>query len=126
MADGGMKHTPPGAQVSGQTQQFAVDGGRVLWRTDAEGIPPARLFISSPHDIDARYGKKSTTTWLGYKGPPDRDVATTSAPAADGDVTPAVPKISASPTCCRASTSSTRPMSTPNCEWTAAGSTGWT
>jgi transposase len=82
-------------------QQFAVDGGRVLWRTDAEGVPPARLFISSPHDVEARYGKKSTTTWVGYKVHLTETcedeaphlivhVATTPAPAADGDVTPAV------------------------------------
>ena len=46
-------------------QQFAVDDGQVRWRTDEDGVPPARLFISSPHDVEARYGKKSTTTWVG-------------------------------------------------------------
>ena len=29
-------------------QQFAIDAGRVRWRTEAEGIPPASRFISSP------------------------------------------------------------------------------
>lgn len=82
-------------------QQFAVDDGRVRWRTDEEGVPPARLFISSPHDVEARYGKKSTTTWVGYKVHLTETcedeaphlivhVATPPAPAADGDVTPAV------------------------------------
>jgi transposase len=43
-------------------QQFAIDAGRVRWRTDEEGVPPARLFISSPHDVEARYDRKSSTT----------------------------------------------------------------
>jgi transposase len=82
-------------------QQFAVEAGRVRWRTDDEGVPPARLFISSPHDVEARYGKKSTTTWVGYKVHLTETcedeaphlivhVATTPAPVADGDVTPAI------------------------------------
>ena len=82
-------------------QQFAVDDGRVRWRTDQDGVPPARLFISSPHDVEARYGKKSTTTWVGYKVHLTETcedeaphlifhVATTPAPVADGDVTPAI------------------------------------
>jgi transposase len=82
-------------------QQFAVDAGRVRWRTDADGVPPARLFISSPYDVEARYGKKSTTTWIGYKVHLTETceveaphlivhVATTPAPVADGDVTPAI------------------------------------
>ena len=82
-------------------QQFAVDAGRVRWRTEAEGVPPARLFISSPYDVEARYGKKDTTTWIGYKVHLTETcedeaphlivhVATTPAPVADGDVTPAI------------------------------------
>jgi transposase len=82
-------------------QQFAVDEGRGRWRTDQDGVPPARLFISSPHDVEARYGKKSTTTWVGYKVHLTETcedeaphlivhVATTPAPVADGDVTPAI------------------------------------
>src|SRR4051794_4619537 len=82
-------------------QQFAVDAGRVRWRTEAEGVPPARLFISSPYDVEARLGKKDTTTWIGYKVHLTETcedeaphlivhVATTPAPVADGDVTPAV------------------------------------
>lgn len=82
-------------------QQFTVEAGRVIWRTDEEGVPPARLFISSPHDVEARYAKKSTTTWVGYKVHLTETcedeaphlivhVATTPAPIADGDVTPAI------------------------------------
>jgi transposase len=82
-------------------QQFAVDAGRVRWRAEAEGVPPARLFISSPYDVEARLGKKDTTTWIGYKVHLTETceddaphlivhVATTPAPVADGDVTPAI------------------------------------
>jgi transposase len=82
-------------------QQFVVDAGRVRWRTEADGVPPARLFISSPYDVEARLGKKSTTTWIGYKVHLTETcedeaphlivhVATTPAPVADGEVTPAV------------------------------------
>jgi transposase len=82
-------------------QQFAIDAGQVRGRTEGGGVPPARLFISSPHDVEAREGKKGTTTWVGYTvhltetcedEPPHLivQVATTPAPAADGDVTPAV------------------------------------
>jgi transposase len=82
-------------------QQFAVDAGRVRWRTDADGVPPARLFISSPYDVEARLGKKGTTTWIGYKVHLTETcedeaphlivhVATTPAPVADGEVTPAI------------------------------------
>ena len=31
------------------------------------GRSAARLFLSSPHDVEARYGKKGTTTWVGSK-----------------------------------------------------------
>ncbi len=79
-------------------QRFAVDAGRVRWRTEAEGVPPARRFLSSPYDVEARLGKKDTTTWVGYKVHLTETceddaphlivhVATTPAPVADGEVT---------------------------------------
>lgn len=82
-------------------QQFYFTGGAVGWRTEREGIPPTRLYISSPHDTDARLGKKRTTQWVGYKayltetcddGLPRliTHVATSSAPTADGAITPDV------------------------------------
>ena len=82
-------------------QQFAVDAGRVRWRTEAEGVPPARRFISSPYDVEARLGKKDSTTWVGYKVHLTETcedeaphlivhVATTPAPVADGEVTPTI------------------------------------
>jgi transposase len=59
------------------------------------------LFISSPYDTEGRLGKKDTTTWIGYnvhltETCEDESphlivhVATTPAPVADGDVTPAI------------------------------------
>jgi transposase len=82
-------------------QQFAVDAGRVSWRTEAEGIPPASRFVSSPDDVEARYGKKRSTSWVGYKVHLTETceddaphlivhIATTPAPVADGEVTPAI------------------------------------
>lgn len=53
-------------------QQYACEpapdgaGERVRWRSEAER-PPAPQRIISPYDPEARYGKKRSTTWLGYK-----------------------------------------------------------
>jgi transposase len=79
-------------------QQFYLAGGQVRWRTERDGIPPAARFISSPHDADAHYARKGSTTWIGYKvhlsetcdeGRPRiiTEVRTTAGPVADGDVT---------------------------------------
>jgi transposase len=38
----------------------------VRWRTEKEGIPPSGLLISSPYDVEARYGNTQTTSWVGY------------------------------------------------------------
>src|SRR5947209_7869938 len=48
-------------------QNFYIDGERLQWRTETQGIPPAADFISSPYDPDAHYAKKNTTQWVGYK-----------------------------------------------------------
>jgi transposase len=48
-------------------QQYGVENGKVYWRSEQEGIPPATLFISSPYDLQAHYARKQTTTWIGYK-----------------------------------------------------------
>ncbi len=82
-------------------QQYYPRNGVVRWRTAKEGIPPARLVVSSPYDVDARLGRKRQTQWVGYKvyltetcdeGRPHliTHVTTTSAPVADGAVTPEV------------------------------------
>jgi len=47
-------------------QQCYLESGGVRWRTDKEGIPPSGLCIRSPDDVEARYGKKHTTSWVGY------------------------------------------------------------
>ena len=81
--------------------QFAIDAGRVSWRTEVAGIPPASQFLSSPYDVEARSGKKRSTSWVGSKVHLTETcqddaphlivhVATTPAPVADGEVTPAV------------------------------------
>lgn len=48
-------------------QQFYPCGDGVRWRGPGEGYAPSSRFISSPNDADARYGRKRTTTWVGYK-----------------------------------------------------------
>jgi Transposase DDE domain len=71
----------------------------VRWRTEKEGIPPAGLWISSPYDVEARYGKKPTTSWGGYKVQVTETceddaphimthVETTAGPVSDGAATP--------------------------------------
>jgi transposase len=73
----------------------------VRWRTPDDGIPPSALFISSPHDPDAHLSKKGSICWVGYKvaltetcedDVPNliTHVETTSAPTADGEMTPKV------------------------------------
>jgi transposase len=86
-------------------QQFYREGdgaeGRLHWRTDRHGLPPASRFISSPYDPDAHLARKRTTQWVGYKvhltetcedDTPNliTHVETTPAPVADGALTPAI------------------------------------
>ena len=46
-------------------QQFEVREQGGQWRQEP-ALPAAQL-INSPYDLDARYGKKRTTVWVGYK-----------------------------------------------------------
>jgi transposase len=82
-------------------QQFYREADCVRWRTEREGIPPAGLFISSPYDPEARYAKKHTTSWVGYKVHVTETcedeaphvithVETTTGPVSDGAVTPRI------------------------------------
>lgn len=48
-------------------QQFYVDERGIHWRTGTEGIPPSVIFINSPDDLDAHYGRKRQLQWTGYK-----------------------------------------------------------
>jgi transposase len=70
----------------------------VRFRTEEDGLPPASRFVSSPYDSAARYARKSTTSWTGYKVHLTETcedtsphlithVATTIAPTADAAVT---------------------------------------
>lgn len=43
-----------------------TETGSLCFRNNAE-IPPARMFIGSPFDEDARYSQKRSTSWVGYK-----------------------------------------------------------
>ena len=83
-------------------QQFypSTDTQPVRWRL-AEDLPPAAVVIRTPYDRDARYSKKRTTEWTGYKVHLTEtcddelphlltDVTTTSAPTADYDVLPSI------------------------------------
>ena len=47
-------------------QQYHASEQGALWRKDQE-LPPSALLIQSPYDIEARYSKKKTTGWVGYK-----------------------------------------------------------
>ena len=75
--------------------------GSAKWRTSEIGIPPSTKFVGSPFDPDARYARKFTTSWVGYRvhitetcedGLPNivTDVQTAPGPVADGDATPII------------------------------------
>jgi transposase len=55
-------------------QQFYLHDGQVRWRDKQTGLPPGKLLILNPYDLDARPGVKRGRTWRGYKmecgGPP--------------------------------------------------------
>ncbi len=39
---------------------------KLAWR-DQKDLPPGKLLINSPYDLEARYSVKGQTTWTGYK-----------------------------------------------------------
>jgi Transposase DDE domain len=47
-------------------QQFELIAGQVHFRAN-DNIPPAPNMICSPYDVEATYGRKLTTWWVGYK-----------------------------------------------------------
>jgi transposase len=47
-------------------QQFEIVEDRVHFRSN-DNIPPAPKMICSPYDVEASYGRKLTTWWVGYK-----------------------------------------------------------
>lgn len=46
-------------------QQYYVEAGQVKWRPAAE-LPPHKLLIQSPYDIEARNRTKRQVNWTGY------------------------------------------------------------
>ena len=77
-------------------QNYQIQGDQIAWR-DSDNVPPASLFVRTPHDPEARIGVKREEYWLGYKThltetcDPDlppiiTDVRTTPAPTPDGEV----------------------------------------
>jgi len=47
-------------------QQFELIDGKPHFRSN-DNIPPPPKMICSPYDVDATYGRKLTTWWVGYK-----------------------------------------------------------
>jgi len=47
-------------------QQYKLTGEELEWRT-AKEVPPRSEVITSPYDTDARFSKKRSTEWNGYK-----------------------------------------------------------
>lgn len=49
-------------------QQFRMVDGQLIWRVENQDeLPPSAQLISSPYDIEARFSRKRTTPWVGYK-----------------------------------------------------------
>jgi transposase len=49
-------------------QQFRLVDSQLIWRVENQGeLPPSAQLISSPYDLEARFSRKRTTTWVGYK-----------------------------------------------------------
>src|SRR5487761_681316 len=57
--------------VQNYTRAITADGREVIKRRekepDGDGLPPGHARIASPYDLDARWGVKRDTFWLGYK-----------------------------------------------------------
>jgi transposase len=47
-------------------QQYYVADDQLRWRSEAEGLPPSKLFVQSPYDPAARFRTKRQTRWTGY------------------------------------------------------------
>ncbi len=77
-------------------QHYHADVHNTPWRSDSE-LPPSALLITSPYDVEARYSRKKSPAWTGYKvhftetcetDTPHLivEVTPTSATMADGDI----------------------------------------
>jgi transposase len=47
-------------------QHYYREAGKILWRKQKE-LPPCAILLQSPYDLEARWGVKRNTGWLGYK-----------------------------------------------------------
>jgi len=81
-------------------QQFYIVEGVLRWR-QADDLPPSALMICSPYDAEARYSKKRSTEWTGYRAHLTEtcdenyphlitDMQTTPAPVSDFDMLPTI------------------------------------
>lgn len=81
-------------------QQFYASEQAVRWRV-ADDLPPSSIMICSPYDAEARYSKKRSTEWTGYRAHLTEtcdeewphlitDVQTTPAPVSDFDMLPKI------------------------------------
>jgi len=49
-------------------QQFRLVDGQLIWRVENQDeLPSSAQLIRSPYDVEARFSRKRTTTWVGYK-----------------------------------------------------------
>jgi transposase len=49
-------------------QQYYYDeAGQLQWRQAKQGLPPVAKVIQTPYDVEARYSRKRSTEWTGYK-----------------------------------------------------------
>ena len=49
-------------------QPFRMMDDHLVWRVENQDeLPPSAQLISSPYDIEARFSRKRTTTWVSYK-----------------------------------------------------------
>jgi transposase len=91
----------PAVQILRQVwvQNYVPSATGLRWRTRSDGLPPAARYISSPHDLDAHFSRGRSIAWIGYKlhltetCEPETPhlvthVETTTAPVADGTITP--------------------------------------
>ncbi|MET9647668.1 IS1182 family transposase [Streptomyces syringium] len=57
-------------QITVQNYLITTVGGREVVKrreADKDGLPPGRIRLTSPYDLDARYGTKQDLHWTGYK-----------------------------------------------------------
>lgn len=49
-------------------QQFRIAEGKLMWRVENQDeLPPSAQLICSPYDLEARFSRKHSHTWVGYK-----------------------------------------------------------